>query len=351
MICPKCGFEQPDSLECMRCGIVISRYRGPVVGGAPAPSVFAAPPPPPPPVAKMASTGTMFGDPSPVAAGALAGGGTLYQGPMPEEADANGGTVYGGTVYGGQAPAAGRKTQGRFEVGQVLSESFTIYFSNFIPFALLTGIALLPLYFLQAYVTATGFEADSPAALQGYAPVIFLFISAILCPYLATGAITYGVFQQMRGRDASIGDCLSRGLSSLLPVVGLAIIQGFRIFVGLMLCIIPGILWALKWSVSIPAAVEEKAGVGGSMARSDYLTDGYRGEVFGVLFVLNILDTGTTLVVTMFAAKNQELAMILTGVKSLLTVGLSATATAVMYYRLRSVKESIDVEQISSVFA
>jgi hypothetical protein len=33
------------------------------------------------------------------------------------------------------------------------------------------------------------------------------------------------------------------------------------------------------------------------------------------------------------------------------TVGLTATATAVMYYRLRSIKESIDVDQIASVFA
>jgi len=32
-------------------------------------------------------------------------------------------------------------------------------------------------------------------------------------------------------------------------------------------------------------------------------------------------------------------------------VGLSATGSAVMYYRLRSLRESIDVDQIASVFA
>ena len=103
--------------------------------------------------------------------------------------------------------------------------------------------------------------------------------------------------------------------------------------------------------MSVPAAIEEKLGVFDAMSRSKVLTDGYRGDIFGVLFVVGILNFGATLVLGLLAAKNQTLMLVLSGIKDLLAVGLSATATAVMYYRLRSVKESIDVDQISSVFA
>lgn len=370
MICPKCGFEQPENPECMRCGIVISRYKGPVLGGSPVPPAqmggyppppagyppprpassppppppgygAAAPPPPPfgnetvrintfpPPAPVMNAVGTVYGDPAP----ALAGGGTVYGGPS--------------------APTFGvtRTFRGTFEIGKVFSETFSIYFKNLIPFSILTAFALSPLFLLMSFATASGENVASttPSAglLLSFVP---LFLGAILCPYIATAAITYGVFQQMRKVDVSIGDCLGRGLSTLLPVLGVAIVQGVGIALGYVACIVPGILLALRWAVSVPAAVEERPGVGGALSRSTWLTEGYRGEIFGILFVLGFLDFGSTMILNLSLASNPVALGVATGVKSLFTVGISATATAVMYYRLRSVKESIDVDQISSVF-
>lgn len=42
MTCPKCGFEQPENPDCVKCGIVIARYK-PAQAAAP---VAMAPPPP-----------------------------------------------------------------------------------------------------------------------------------------------------------------------------------------------------------------------------------------------------------------------------------------------------------------
>jgi hypothetical protein len=340
MICPKCGFEQPESPECVRCGVIVSRYKGRVFGAAPGPS---EPPPlpsmqavPPPLPLSMESGGSLYGDPEP--AMAAAGGGTLYQGPMAA-------ATAGGMVYGAPITATGR-VRGRFEIGKILSETFSVYFANFIPFALLTGLVLSPVYLLQGYAAAS---AQDPITVSGFSGVS-RFLS-LLCEQIATAAITYGVFQQMRGRETSIGDCLRRGLSSLGAVLGLALLQGICILLGLLLCIVPGILLAVRWAVSIPAAVEERPGVGGAMERSTFLTDGYRWDIFCVLFVLVALNLGAVFVAALASSDNTQLQLVLQGIVDLLATGLSATAASVMYYRLRSVKESIDVDQISSVFA
>jgi hypothetical protein len=340
MICPKCGFEQPDSPECIRCGVIISRYKGPFLGAAALR----------PPVSPRA--------PSSAAGNEPAGVGSPPPAPPMEPAmamAADGGTMYGGPPPGAAVPvptfgvAAGPAFHGTFEVGKILGESFSIYFRNFIPFVLLTAIALSPLFLLQVYATATP-DAGAKSLMEALSALV-LAAATLVCPYIVTAAITYGVFQQMRGGDTSIGECLARGLTLFLPILFLAIVQGIAIFVGLILCVVPGILMALRWAVSIPAAVEERQGVSGAMSRSTYLTEGFRGEIFGILFVIGILNLGSQLVLALVAAKDLSLFQVLSGVATVFNTGLSATATAVMYYRLRSVKESIDVDQIASVFA
>jgi hypothetical protein len=354
MICPKCGFEQPDSVECMRCGIIVSRYKGPVSGAGPrntpppfAPGASPSPPafiPPPPVIAGGAVQAPIPPPPTISPSGTVLGaGGTVYGGPPPPAARS--GSVYGG--QGSTAPAFSSfpAFHGTFEVGKILSEAFSIYFANFIPFVLLSAMVSLPVFAMAAYVSTI---RNNPATALTFYFLTLLLI--LIFSQVAAAGVTYGVYQQVRGKDVSLVDCLRVGTSLFFPVLGVAIVTGLAEAVGFMLCIAPGILIALRLPVVVPVTVEERPGVFEAMRRSAYLTEGYRGQVFGVLFVLGII---TQIIVRVALIPFHDLSSLLmvTSFVNILTTGLLSTAVALMYYRLRSLKESIDVAQISSVFA
>jgi hypothetical protein len=388
MICPKCGFEQPESVECLRCGVVVGRYRGPVTTAAPAsaaPARVAPPPPPPPPAESVFREKPIFKEPAPEPP---ADAGTVYGGPPPPPPP----PPPGGTVYSGPAPgtpgvmaAVGRgaltpvfSVTQKLRTGEILSESFTVYFKNIIPFVLLTAVAFSPIYFFAGFLTKQYAVNHPVAAIEGSGLVGL--VTLLLCLPISTAGITYGVFQQMRGRDTSLGTCLSVGFSSLLPVLSVAILQillvtgamilaivPFAFLIGMMmsggtrssaacsimllplifLCFVPALMLGLKYYVAIPAAVEERPGAMESLRRSAFLTAGQRWPIFGVVLVLGVVNFGVGL-----AAKLVPVAgPVLETLSNLLVLGLSATTCAVIYYRLRSFNESIDVDQIASVFA
>jgi hypothetical protein len=114
----------------------------------------------------------------------------------------------------------------------------------------------------------------------------------------------------------------------------------------LIACVPPILLW-LKYFVAIPATIEERPGAMDALRRSAFLTAGQRGPIFRISFLLGLLNAGAQILAKMVPVAGPVIEVI----GNLLVLGLSATTCAVIYYRLRSFHESIDVDQIASVFA
>lgn len=376
MICPKCGFEQPDNPECMRCGIIVSRYKGPALAGA-----VASPAPAPLPPMAASAMGTVFGDPVP----AMAGGGTVYDGPPASAIGGGSGTVYQGPAAG--APGAQRRpgmvpvltVTHRLRIWATVGESLKVFFKNLIPFSILTAFAFSPVYLFGDYLEKRMVAEASASALGA---LLLMGLAALLvCVPLSTAMITYGVFQEMRGRSASLGSCLSVGLSSLLQVFSVAFLQALFVLITtvcvsfatgfligfaraastgsnrvagcgillvplLMLLFSLPVMVLLRFFVAVPAAVEERPGAMEAMRRSAFLTEGHRWRIFRILWLLFLLTGAAQLGASRVPVAGPALAAVV----GLLSSGLFATTCAVIYYRLRSFHESIDVDQIASVF-
>jgi hypothetical protein len=310
--CPKCGIEAPGAPECRRCGVLVDLYRGPALGAAALRPTASAAPATPPPAAPLPP-------------------------PLP----------FAAPTFGSEPlarfPPVDRFAE-TFGVGDILSQTFSVFFANFVPFCLLAALALLPLFvyrgaLLALLIAPSGLTRWSAYALTG------------LCSNLGTAAITYGVMQQMWGVETTVGDCVRRGASSLLPVLGLVVVQGIAVWAGLLVCLVPGIVLSLQWEVSIPVAVAEGKGIGEAMSRSSFLTEGLRGDIFGVRFVIFVLELGFFALLGLVRPSGPVPALAVVGAGQILMVGLTATSAAVIYHRLRSLKEGFDTEGVADVFA
>ncbi|HEX8118643.1 MAG TPA: hypothetical protein VF521_15315, partial [Pyrinomonadaceae bacterium] len=67
---------------------------------------------------------------------------------------------------------------------------------------------------------------------------------------------------------------------------------------GYILLIVPGIIFSLMFSVSVPAAIVERLGAVDAMRRSYELTKGYKGLIFITYFLWWLLIAGLNIVIT-----------------------------------------------------
>jgi hypothetical protein len=451
MICPKCGFEQPDGgLECRRCGIIFSRHKTAAVPGLARPLQATPPASPrwrPGVLPEEGAEGQLYGGPdpdwalpggpAPAPAGAGAPGGAAALGgaagfggeagrggaagfggeagpgesgglPPPAGMAGGGGTAAAATAYGGgtgkvkeepavvgmalrpppvAGPSPGRPAGGpsagwagaggagaggpgaaappgwlgaapgiggfsiapAFNFGQVLGDTFSIFFGNLAPFLLIAAAVISPV----ALVVAMLSSIRGPGAYV-LGALILVVAEGLLTTPLVTGAITFGVAQELRGREASIGDCLSHGLSSVWRVFAVAFLQAVLIFCGMLACIVPGVIAAVVLSVAVPAALEEGGGAVAALRRSANLTTSHLGTVLGVVLTLGVIQFGLAQAVALLVPPAPGASLFARSLPALalspVTTCLQATAAAVMYYRLRSSKEGIDVAAIASVF-
>lgn len=235
------------------------------------------------------------------------------------------------------------EVQQPLKFGQVLQLSLQVLRDNFIQFYLV-GLAVgIPTLILTAIL-----PPDSPITVTN-------ILEGILSQF-ATGALTYGSYQYLRGQAVSASSCLRYAAQNFGRLIGLAFLTGILISLGLVLLIVPGIILATMFAVAVPALLAERLSVSDSIKRSAALTKGYRWQVFGLVLLTMIGMLGGAFLIG-FILVLADLAYDGLGVDDFLLwlwVGLyytvSAVISATLYHRLREVKEGLGIEQLAAVF-
>jgi hypothetical protein len=181
--------------------------------------------------------------------------------------------------------------------------------------------------------------------------------------FMLQAALVHGTVAYLNGRKASFGSCLSTGVRVFFPMIGISFLVGWGIILGLILLIIPGIMLAMRWIVSVPVRVTEGPGILSALGRSAELTRGHRWSIFGLvvmLFLAQIMlqaaaapftgafgpQTAATVSMTSLAM-SEGVNLLVSAVIAMFT----AVGAASIYYELRSIKEGIGPEQLAAVFS
>jgi uncharacterized membrane protein len=240
----------------------------------------------------------------------------------------------------------------QLSVGTLVGQTLTVYFRNLLPFLVLSAVVLSPWIALRLYLDTRPLDPSSPGA-SGI--VLVATVLQMLLTQVLTGAVTYGVVQQLRGETAGIGAVVSQGLRTFVTVLGTGILCGLRIMLFMLLLIVPGIMESIRLYVAIPAAVMEGRGAAHAIQRSNTLTEGSRWQIFGAWLLIFLLPFTLTFVL-LFVMRTSirdidqlpawaEIAM------ALLLNAFGSTMMAVCYFQLRTGKENVDVKELAAVFA
>lgn len=256
-----------------------------------------------------------------------------------------------------------------FRVGSVLGRSISILLKNIVPFGLVALVLTSPPT-IYTWVTANPDElADAGTDWSIWLVNFFGF----LLGHLVNAALVYGTVRGLRGRHASLGDCIGGGLAVILPVIGVAFMTwlavaipafviGFIAVITTMwlsvLEIVIGVIVMIVLCVAIPAAVVERLGVLASLSRSAELTEGFRWQIFAIFLLFSVGTIGVVLFLGTILASVQDsatdtgyiLVILLNLALAAFFTALWAVLSAVSYHDLRVVKEGVGTEEIAAVF-
>jgi hypothetical protein len=234
--------------------------------------------------------------------------------------------------------------EGEFRIGRVFSRTVSLLSRNFPIYFTVAAIAAVPSVVWEKIEWS---KSGVNASLPFVAIALMLVLGA-----LSQAIMLHTAFQDMRGRPVSLSDAVRVAFTRFLPLIGITICSGLAIALGVVLFIVPGLIFMTMWYVATPGCIVERLGVFASMARSSELTKGHRWQVFGMILLVTIPGAVIAAVLNSVLALSGSPGLVIAG--SLVWSGLVGAFGVIFavatYHDLRVAKEGIDTRQIAAVF-
>jgi len=240
--------------------------------------------------------------------------------------------------------------------GSLIRRSLQIFKAGFTSFSALILVFYSPIMILKMI-------APELAALNGIpqtGPALMLFFGTLLLTPIASAAVVFGVFQGLRGQPATLSQCVAVAAKRWMSIIGLALLTGVAVFLGFMLCILPGIVLTYGLFLAGPVLIVESVGPAAAAQRSWDLTEGYKLIIFFLGLFVFLLQVafgllmnaafGFTVNVETLTTGSYGLFNLLNDLSVILAAAFNAVAAAVAYHDIRVFREGLGEDDLVAVF-
>ena len=250
-------------------------------------------------------------------------------------------------------------------IGEILDAAAALYRARFGRLVKYAAIVVVPVQALLTIVLLSAQPSHFNVTLNGSATPQFdsgnaqlgatfvVLVVGVLTHAFVVAVTTRIVANQYVDHEEAGTKLLSTTGRRFFAVIGLGLLVGICEAIGLVFCLVGVVVPLAFFSVSIPALLLERKGVGAALGRSIELTKSHFWHVVGVVVTASVLaallnaalaaglnvfahSSGTTTIAIAQGVANT--------ISSVLTTPFVAAATVALYFDLRIRDEAFDVQ-------
>jgi hypothetical protein len=252
-------------------------------------------------------------------------------------------------------------------LGEILSSAFNIYKANASQLILIVAVVVVPLSLISALFSGVVFAPDKVRVTNTGGVVVFDYagrglgvallagaigaLIAVLISAVLQAAILRAAAQATIGDPVDVEASYRYGLKRLWSVILVSILVGLVVAAGFILLVIPGIIFLVFLSVSIPVLIVEGRRGTEAMGRSWNLVKGNFWHAFGVIVVAALIVGIITGIIGAIGGHNWAVRWIFTSIAQILTVPFASLVSVLLYLDLRARSESLSADTLRQELA
>jgi hypothetical protein len=248
-------------------------------------------------------------------------------------------------------------------LGEILSAAFNIYKANASKLMLIVAVVVVPLSFISALFTGVVFAGTKHTVAGTEVVVLDRSLGLVLAGVLVAAVIGFIISFVLQAAilraaaQATIGDPVDPeesyrfGFKRLGSVILLSLLVGLAILGGLILLVIPGLIFAVFLSVSIPVLIVENRRGTEAMSRSWNLVKGHFWHALGVILVAAIIAGVISSIIAAIGGDAWFMQWIFSSIGAILTAPFTALVSVLLYLDLRARSEALTADTLRAELA